>query len=142
MEEFIVKEASLFLDSLFMGLLVMAAYDLLRLLRRIMPHKNIFVSMEDFIFWNLAGLFIFGLIYSENDGTIRWFIIVGIIVGAWIYIRSFGTFLVKFVAKYINIILKYILKKPLNEVRMMLRSIFRKVKLLYGKKLRKKEKES
>lgn len=142
MEEFIVKEAELFLDSMFTGLVIMALYDILRLLRRIVSHSNIIVGLEDFLFWNMAGIFIFALIYSENDGRIRWFIIVGICMGAWIYAQSFGSFLVKYTAKYINKLVNIVLKKPINKVKMALRYFFRKVVVSNAKKLWKKEKNT
>lgn len=142
MEEFIVREARLFLDSMFTGLVIMALYDLLRLFRRIVRHKNIFVGIEDFLFWNMAGIFIFALIYSENDGRIRWFIVVGICIGAWLYAKSFGMFLVKYTARYVNKLINIVLKKPMNKVKMALRYFFRKVVLSNAKKLWKKEKNT
>lgn len=142
MEEFIIKEAGLFLDSLFTGLVIMVLYDILRLLRRIVRHNDIIVGIEDFLFWSLAGMGIFALIYSENDGRIRWFIIVGICIGTWVYAKSFGTFLVKYTAKLINRIINMVLKKPVNKVKMTLRYFFRKVVVANAKKLRKKEKNT
>lgn len=142
MEEFIVKEAELFLNSMFTGLVIMALYDILRLFRRIVSHGNMLVGLEDFIFWNMAGIFIFALIYSENDGRIRWFIIVGICMGAWLYAKSFGSFLVKYTSKYINKLINIVLKKPINKVKMALRYFFGKVVVSNVKKLRKKEKNT
>lgn len=142
MEEFIVKEAELFLDSMFTGLVIMALYDILRLFRRIVSHSNIIVGLEDFLFWNMAGIFIFALIYAENDGRIRWFIVVGICMGAWIYAKSFGSFLVKYTAKYINKLVNIVLKKPINKVKIALRYFFRKVVVSNAKKLWKKEKNT
>lgn len=142
MEEYIRAQASLFLDSMFTGLIIMALYDILRLCRRIIPHNNIVVNIEDFIFWTISGFIIFALVYAENDGGLRWFIFVGVYIGGFIYARSFGRFLVKIVAKYVNIILKYILKKPLNKVKMALGYTFRKVVLHNVKKLRKKDKNA
>lgn len=142
MEDFIIKEAHLFIDSLYTGLIIMALYDILRLLRRVIKHKNIFVSIEDFIYWNVAGVFIFSLIYAENDGRIRWFIIVGVFLGALVYAKSFGKFLVKYTSKIINKILNCILKKPLKKVRITIRHFFRKAVVANGKKLWKKKKDT
>ncbi len=142
MEDFIVKEARLFIDSLYTGLIIMTLYDVLRLFRRIVKHKDIFVSIEDFLFWNMAGIFIFSLIYSQNDGRIRWFIVVGICIGAYVYEKSFGRFMVKYTSKIINKILNIVLKKPLNKVKMIIRYVYRKVVTLCGKKLRKKKKDT
>ncbi|MBQ9699555.1 MAG: spore cortex biosynthesis protein YabQ [Lachnospiraceae bacterium] len=118
----------------------MVLYDILRLIRRIIPHSNIMVNIEDFIFWTMSGVIVFMLIYAENSGTLRWFVVVGIVIGAVVYAKSFGTFLVKYTSRYINIILKYILKKPLNKVKMAVGYFIRKVVLHNAKKLRKKGK--
>ena len=140
MEEYIRAQASLFLASMYVGLIIMALYDVLRLLRRIVKHNNIVVGIEDFLFWTVAGFVIFAMIYTENDGALRWFVVVGVYIGAFVYWRSFGMFMVKIVSKYVNIILKYILKKPLNKVKMVIRYIYRKVVLQNVTKLRKKDK--
>ncbi len=142
MEEYIRAQASLFLDSMFVGVVIMALYDVLRLMRRIIRHRDILVNIEDFLYWTVAGFMVFAMIYAKNDGALRWFIVVGVILGAIIYARSFGQFLVKIVSKYLNIILKYILKKPLNKVKMTLGNVYRKVVLHNVKKLRKKDKVS
>lgn len=142
MEKFIVEEALLMLDSLYIGLVIMAAYDILRLFRRIVRHKNIFVGLEDFLFWVIAGFVVFSLVYSENDGTLRWFIVVGVLIGGIIYEKSFGRFLVKYTARYVNKLLNIVLKKPLAKAIMGIRYLFRRVVVNNAKKLRKKEKIS
>lgn len=140
MEEYIVNEALLLLDSLYMGLVIMAAYDVIRLFRRIVRHKNFFVGAEDFVFWIIAGFVVFSLVYSENDGRLRWFIIAGNFLGGIVYEKSFGRFLVKYTAKYVNKILNTVLKKPITKIIMCIRYMFRKVVVDNAKKLRKKEK--
>lgn len=142
MEEFIVHEALLMLDSLYIGFVIMAGYDVLRLLRRIVKHNNLFVNIEDFIFWVIAGFVVFSLVYSENDGSLRWFIIVGVCLGIIIYEKSFGSFLVKYTAKYVGKIINIVLKKPLAKAIMCIRYLFRRVVVDNVKKLRKKEKIS
>ncbi|MBQ3601273.1 MAG: spore cortex biosynthesis protein YabQ [Lachnospiraceae bacterium] len=142
MEEYIVDEALLLLNSLYTGLVIMAVYDILRLFRRIIRHKYIIINIEDFIFWILAGFVVFFSFYEQNDGALRWYIIVGVLGGAYIYKASFGRFLVKYASKYINKIINIILKKPLSKAIMGLRYLFRKVVVDNAKKLRKKEEVS
>lgn len=139
MEEYIVDEALLLLDSVYMGLVIMAVYDILRLFRRIVRHRNIFVSIEDFVFWVAAGFVVFSLIYSENDGSLRWFIVAGVLAGGLIYEKSFGRFLVKYTSKYVNKILNIVLKKPISKAIMCIRYLFRRGVVDNAKKLRKKE---
>lgn len=121
MGEFIVTDALLFLDALICGMLLAIVYDILRIFRRIIPHLNIIVSIEDFVYWNLSGIYIFAVMFGTNNGVIRGFFIVGAVIGAYIYKKSIGEFLVIIIADGINYIINIILKKPVNKVIMMIR---------------------
>ena len=102
MEVFIRNQASILLDALFIGMIIMAFYDVFRLFRRIIRHGRLIRDLEDLIFWIIAGFIVFSLVYSRNNGNIRWFIIVGVALGMYLYYVSFGRFVVKYTAKYIN----------------------------------------
>ena len=54
-----------------MGALVLLSYDCLRILRESLPHNMVIVTAQDLIFWILASIFIFAMIYTKNSGTIR-----------------------------------------------------------------------
>ena len=142
MEEFIRNQASVLLDSVFIGMVIMALYDILRLFRRVIRHKRFLRDFEDFIFWIIGGFIVFSLVYSRSDGNIRWFIIAGVMLGAYIYYISFGHFLVKYLAKYINKIINNILKKPFRKSIMSIKLLFERIAKVNGKKLREKEEDS
>ena len=142
MLEFVKNQASLLLDSVFVGMIITAIYDVFRLFRRIVKHARVVRDMEDLIFWIVSGFIIFSLVYSRNDGNIRWFIIAGVSLGMYIYYIAFGRFLVKYTAKYINKLVNIILKKPFIKAIMSVRLFFERVVIANAKKLCKKEKES
>ena len=142
MGEFIRNQASVLLDSIFIGMIIMALYDTLRLLRRIFRHKRFIRDFEDFIFWIIGGFIVFSLVYSRSDGNIRWFIIAGVSLGAYIYYISFGRFLVKYIAKYLNKLINNILKKPYRKSIMSIKLLFERIAKVNGKKLREKEEDS
>ena len=142
MLEFVKNQASLLLDSVFVGMIITAIYDVFRLFRRIIKHARVVRDMEDLIFWIVSGFIIFSLVYSRNDGNIRWFIIAGVSLGMYIYYIAFGRFLVKYTAKYINKLVNIILKKPFIKAIMGVRLFFERVVIANAKKLCKKEKES
>ena len=142
MEVFIRNQASVLLDALFIGMIIMAFYDVFRLFRRIVRHSRFIRDLEDLIFWIIAGFIVFSLVYSRNNGNIRWFIIVGVALGMYLYYVSFGRFVVKYTAKYINKLINMVLKKPMRKAIMTIRLIFERVLGANAKKLREKEKES
>ena len=142
MEEFIRNQASILLDSVFVGMVIMALYDVLRLIRRVFRHKRFLRDFEDFIFWIMGGFIVFSLVYSRSDGNIRWFIILGVLLGAYIYYISFGKFLVKYLAKYLNKLINNILKKPFIKSIISIKLLYERIAKINAKKLRKKEEES
>lgn len=88
----------------------MAAYDVLRIFRRIVPHSKGIVNSEDILFWVGASVFIFQVIYRLNDGNIRGFGILCMVVGMLLY---------QFFAK----IVKKGLKKALRPFKMRIQGL-------------------
>lgn len=78
------QEILFFTFSILTGILLLWVYDVLRIFRRILPHKGVLVSLEDFFYWCGASLVIFSMIFKENDGVLRGYAFVGILVGVWI----------------------------------------------------------
>lgn len=121
MGDFVAKDALLFLDALICGMIIAAAYDVIRIFRAVIPHFNIIVGIEDFIFWNVSGVYLFAVMFCENDGVIRGFFLIGAVIGAYIYKKSFGELLVKYISKGINYLVSIVLKKPVNKAIMFIR---------------------
>ena len=70
-------------------------YDVLRIFRRIVPHKLWLVGGEDLIFWIGSAAALFAMLYRENSGYIRGFVIGGVLVGMLIYNLIFSAWVVK-----------------------------------------------
>lgn len=85
MSETIGLELMFFFVSIKSGAFLLLAYDFLRIFRRILKHKRFFVAMEDLLFWIIASIYLFGIMYEQNDGVIRGFSILGMGLGMIIY---------------------------------------------------------
>ena len=70
-----------FFFSLLSGMLLLCAYDQLRVLRRLIPHNGFFQSLEDFFFWTGAGIFCFGVSFRGNQGSLRGFSLAALVFG-------------------------------------------------------------
>ncbi len=81
----IVQELTFFAHSFLMGLAITFAYDWIHVLRRLFKHGTILTSLEDLFFWLVSGLAVFYMLYRENNGTLRWFAVVGAAIGMFIY---------------------------------------------------------
>lgn len=94
----IEKELAIFLVAFLDGMLVVFTYSALRVFRRIIKHNLFWVSVEDIIFWVLMALYLFSEISRVCSGSIRWYFIVGVLLGGC----SICYFVQKLIKKYID----------------------------------------
>ena len=98
----ITIELQFFLLSILWGGLLLLAYDALRIFRRLIKHGAFFIAIEDLIFWLVASLFIFIMIFHKNNGIIRGFSIIGMLLGIILYHFSISEWLVMCFTKLIQ----------------------------------------
>lgn len=106
-------ENEFLLHALWMGIFITFIYDLLRIFRRVVPHRGFFVSAEDLFFWIYCGGEVFLLMYHKSDGTLRWFAVLGALTGMFLYRKLVSPYFVKYVSLALNWLLG-ILGKILN----------------------------
>ena len=111
-----------------------AVYDGIRIIRRIFPHGIFMVSVEDLGYWLVISFCFFLHLTQVNNGTIRGYVLLGSLLGAWIYYR----FCSRFVMRYLTEKIHY-LKKRLKKFREM--TTIRLNKLHRRKKPEESEKE-
>ncbi len=148
----IAFELQFFLTSILWGSLIVFAYDFLRIIRKLIDHNVFFVSLEDLIFWVFTSVFIFSMLYKENNGIIRGFSIAAMLIGMIGYYYLFSDLFVNGVSKLIKFIMgpairffvkvKKRLKKYCNSVKIVLITKIQSLKRLRNQsKSKKKEKK-
>lgn len=75
------------LYALRMGIFITFLYDNLRAVRRVIPHNLFWISLEDLVFWIYCASQVFLLMYHESNGTLRWFAVLGALVGMMLYMK-------------------------------------------------------
>jgi len=110
--ETILKEAEIFLKALATGVVLVFVYDWLRIIRRIIPHGNIWIAIEDFLFWMGSAIVIFSMLFRENDGYLRGFSLGGVALGMILYLACLSRFVVKGISFIMNKVL-FVLLRPL-----------------------------
>lgn len=95
-------ELTLLREALLMGAGMLAVYDVLRVLRRIFPHGILWISLEDAAFSVVSAGWFFLRIGKANDGIIRFYIILGAALGAFLYYRLLSRHLMKFISRLIR----------------------------------------
>lgn len=81
----IVQELTFFTHSILMGVVITFVYDWIRMFRRLYKHGTLLMSLEDLFFWFACGIGVFYMLYRENDGTLRWFAVLGAAIGMFFY---------------------------------------------------------
>ena len=87
MSFYIQEEAGLAALSFALGILLMISYDLLRLFRLLIPHGSLWTGLEDFFYWIYCAVMTFSLLFYENDGILRGYVIVSTFLGMFLYDR-------------------------------------------------------
>ena len=80
-------EAWLLMLSLATGGWLMLVYDTIRVFRLMIRHSAFAVGLEDFFYWIGAGVVTFNLLYQQNDGGLRAYVIGGVLGGMILYDR-------------------------------------------------------
>lgn len=71
--------------SFVLGCILMASYDLLRWFRFFVPHGRGWTGIEDFFYWIYVAVMTFLLLFYENSGIVRAYVIACVFFGMIFY---------------------------------------------------------
>ena len=132
--EAIGNEAIFFLVSVLCGMGLVLTYDFFRIIRRLIPHGNIWIGIEDVCYWIFGTVVVFLLLYQKNDGMLRAFCFLGIALGGIIYAFLFSRFVVKIFVWVLGAIGKPFVKlgkKIITFIKKIIAFIRKRLKKLY-----------
>ena len=95
----ILYEVRLAVSSLVTGAGLMIVYDLVCVLRMVIPHGRLATGIEDLAYGVYSAVITFGLLYEQNDGALRAYVIAGTVLGMLLYQRLIGGILLKYLKK-------------------------------------------
>lgn len=110
MSKEIIGELWFLFQSLLLGAGIIILYDCLRILRKVIKHSRIIITVEDILYWIVCGFLIFRMFHNENDGVLRGFSAAGIAIGMVACQYTISKLLVKYLSLIINKIIEYIAK--------------------------------
>lgn len=93
MELRMIAEAELFCHMILLGAFLAIVSEGLAFLRKIWHHRVAVIAMEDVLFWMMAGVLFIAMVYQENDGSFRGYLLLGLGIGAgsvWLVKRQIG----------------------------------------------------
>ena len=100
----VTNQAHLFLIFVINGILIGLLFDMFRISRKVIKTSNIITYIEDILFWILTGIIILYSIFVFNNGQLRFYMFLGIILGAICYLLFISSYVIKINVKIINII--------------------------------------
>ena len=85
MSEYIKLEVELAFSSFLLGVVLMISYDFLRLFRMLIVHGKWWTGIEDLGYWIYCAFMTFRLLFYQNSGILRGYVIVCVFLGMKIY---------------------------------------------------------
>ena len=91
----VTNQAYLFCIFIINGIIIGILFDFFRILRKTFKTSDLITYIEDSLFWILTGIIILYSIFVFNSGEIRFFIFFGIILGVFLYMLLFSSYIIK-----------------------------------------------
>lgn len=92
------NQAYAFIVFILNGFLIGLLFDIFRIFRKSFKTPDFITCLEDFIFWIITGLLLLYSIFKFNNGELRIYIFLGVILGAAIYMLIFSKFFYKHIS--------------------------------------------
>lgn len=121
-------QMEIFLLAVIIGVILAFIYDIIKIVRYAISHKEIYIYLEDAFFWLISTFVVFQICLDKNDGEIRLYFIIGIFIGMISYFFIVSPIVMSFAQKIIDII-KFIVKLFIEIVMTPLKLIY----MVFGK---------
>ena len=109
-----LEQLTNFLYFIVTGVVLSIIFDIFRILRKTIKTSDIVTNIEDILFGIITGIIILTSIFLFNNGELRLYIFLGIIMGITLYMIFISKYFIKINVTIINFIKKIIilLTKP------------------------------
>jgi len=98
----ITEQTAVFFHSLLLGAVLGCFYDLFRITRIAFVIPAQLVLVEDLLFFLFSSIVLFGFMLENSYGQVRYFILLGMVLGWTIYYFTLGSLVMKCSARIIR----------------------------------------
>ncbi len=134
------EQVYVFLLCVSIGIFIGFIYDLFKILRKSIKHKDLFIQIEDLLYWIIVTFITFLVLLHRNNGEVRMYAVIGLIIGYVINetLISIGTVKlgVKFI-NYITIVIKQFIKLIIFPLKVIFKFLEKPLKFVNKKRKRK-----
>lgn len=112
--ELITGQLHYVIASFLCGVFLMFFYDFVLVFRQLKKHGKISLFIEDWLFWSMAAIFVFQMIFALNNGVLRNFFVIAFLLGMLLYRKTVKERLQRAILSMIHFIIRpyvWILKK-------------------------------
>lgn len=123
------NQAYVFAIFILNGFLIGILFDVFRIFRKSFKTPDFITYMQDVIFWIISGLMLLYSIFKFNNGELRMFIFLGVILGIVMYMLIFSKLFIKFsvcIINFIKQIIHILIIIPINFIIKILNKLFYK----------------
>lgn len=108
------------------GMVLSIIFDIFRILRRSFKTSDLITNIEDVIFGMITGLIVLLSIFLFNNGELRLYIFIGLVIGIIIYILFISKHFIKLNVAIISFIKKviFLATKPFRILFNILKKVF------------------
>ena len=134
MEFSVTHEAYVFLCSALAGVFISIIHDIFCAVRKKCADFGMFNDIQDIIFWIIAAIVMFAVVFFANNGEIRWYEFFGVILGAVLYIFTLSrTFLAafEFILEIFSKIFKFFFKLLLTPLIFLYNIVFKGIVFIF-----------
>lgn len=116
------EQLTSFIIFTIVGVIISIIFDIFRILRKTFKTPDIVTYIEDIIFWIATGIIVLFSIFLFNNGELRLYIFIGIIIGIVLYMLFISKYFIKLNVFIINLIknitakILHIISKPIKYI--------------------------
>lgn len=130
MDNTIAMQLYTFLIFTISGIAIGIFFDIFRILRRSFKTSDFVTYIEDMLFWIITGIFFLFVLFKFNNGQIRNYVVIGILLGIVLYMLTISKYFIKINVKIIKFI-KKIISYPIKLIIIFFREILKITKKLF-----------
>lgn len=108
-----------FVSSIILGAILGIVYELFRTVRSLFGGGTVTVFIQDVLFWIISAFITYTFFLIFTNGTVRIFVIIGMLIGFYIYLKTFGR------------IIAFLFRQIFRPVKFLCSHIFKLIKKLF-----------
>ena len=119
----LARQIYIFIIFIFNGCIIGILFDIFRILRKSFKTSDLVTSLEDIAFCIITGFFLIYSIFLFNNGQIRLYVLLGLVIGLIFYMLVLSKYMIKisvFVITFLKKIFSVILHFVLSPIRIII----------------------